>query len=161
MTNGERLKANLFLRLFSFFKIPLLGWVRPSLIEVNDTKTVLMIPLCRRTKNHLGVMYFGALAVGAEAAVAVRAVSEIQKSGQRVDFLFKDFSANFLKRAEGDVHFICEQGREVRDLIQKTLQTKERENQTFRSYAVVPSKNPNEVVAEFTVTLSVKARPKS
>lgn len=156
----DQIKATAFLRLFSFWKIPLLWWVRPSIIEMDERKTELKIPLGRRSQNHLGVMYFGALAMGAEAAVAVRAVQEIQKSGKRVDFLFKDFTANFMKRAEGDVHFISDQGIEVKDVIAKTIQSGERESKTFRSYAVVPSKDPNEIIAEFTVTLSAKYRPK-
>jgi acyl-coenzyme A thioesterase PaaI-like protein len=154
----DQFKATAFLRLFSFVKIPLLGWIRPTVMEMDEQRTVLKIPLNRRTKNHLGVMYFGAIAMGAEAAVAIRAVQEIQKSGQRVDFLFKDFTANFIKRCEGDVHFVCEQGSEVRDVISKTIQTGQRETKTFRSYAIVPSQDPKEIVAEFTVTLSAKAR---
>lgn len=161
MNKFEQIKATAFLRVFSFLKIPLLGWIRPRILEANDTTTVLMVPLSRRTKNHLNVMYFGALAMGAEAAVAVRAVSEIQKSGRRVDFLFKDFQADFLKRAEGDVHFICDQGLEVRALIEKAIATGERVTETFRSYAIVPSKDPQAVIGEFKVSLSVKARPKS
>lgn len=141
------------------WKIPLLAWVRPSIIEMNSATTEMKIKLGRRTQNHLGVMYFGALAMGAEAAVAVRAVHEIRQSGKRVDFLFKDFQAQFLKRAEGDVHFICDEGEGVRDVIAKTILSGERETKTFRSYAVVPSVNPKEIIAEFKVTLSAKYRP--
>jgi len=154
----DQFKATAFLRLFSFFKIPLLGWVRPTVIDFDDQRTVLEIKLGRRTKNHLGVMYFGALAMGAEAAVAVRAVQEIQKSGQRVDFLFKDFEAKFLKRAEGDVHFICDEGEQVRDVINATIRSRQRETKTFRSYAIVPSKSRDEIIGEFKVTLSAKAK---
>src|SRR5947209_683163 len=94
----SRTQKTIFLRLFSFWKIPLLGWIRPSVLESGD-RTILKVPLNRRTKNHLGVMYFGALAMGAEAAIAIKAVEAIHQSKQRVDFLFKDFQANFLKRA--------------------------------------------------------------
>ena len=154
----DQLKMTAFLRFFSFLKIPLLAWVRPSVVEMNDQVTILKLPLGRRTQNHLKVMYFGALAMGAEAAVALGAVTEIQKSGAKVDFIFKDFQANFLKRADGDVHFICEETAQVKALIQKALKTGVRENQTFRSFALVPSQSATEVVAEFKVTMSVKAR---
>lgn len=156
----ERLKANVLLRLFGIAKIPLLAWVRPRIIEMDDKTTILEVPLSRRTKNHLNVMYFGSLAMGAEAAVAIRAFNEIHKSGRRVDFIFKDFQANFLKRAEGDVQFICDQGPEVRDLVQLAIQTGERQTKTFRSFARVPSINPDEIVAEFKVTMSLKLRSK-
>ena len=101
----EKVKATAQIRLYAFLYIPLLWWVRPTLVENSEKNTILKIPLCRRTKNHLGVMYFGALAMGAEAAVAIRAIKVIQTSRRKVDFIFKDFHADFLKRAEGDVFF--------------------------------------------------------
>ena len=155
-----RFKNTFFLQLYAFFKIPLLAWVRPQVLENSAEKTVLKLRLGRRTKNHLNVMYFGALAMGAEACIALKAVQAIEKSGQQIDFIFKDFQAQFLKRAEADVHFTCDQGREVEALLQKAIASKERETQTFRSYATTPDKTGSEVVAEFKVTLSVKLRQK-
>ena len=157
---SETLKNTAFLRFYAFLKIPLLWWIQPTLIEVSDQRTVLKIPLSRRTKNHLGVMYFGGLAMGAEAAIAIKAVHAIHQSGKKVDFIFKDFQANFLKRAEGDVHFICEEGEQVQALVAKAIASGVRENQTFHSYALVPGKDAQAKVAEFAVTLSLKLRPK-
>lgn len=158
--NLELLKYNIFIRSFAFIKIPLLSSVKPKLIELTDEKTVLRLPLNRHNKNHLGVMYFGALCMGAEAAVGLKAAFAIHKKKKRVDFLFKDFKSDFKKRAEGDVHFICDEGRAVEALVDKCLVSGERETQTFRAYAVVPSIDPNEVVAEFSISLSMKYRPK-
>lgn len=154
----DRFKQTLFLRLYTFSNIPLIWWVQPSVVDVTANQTILKIPLTRRTRNHLKVMYFGALAIGAEVVVALKAVDAITKCGHKVDYIFKDFQANFNKRAEGDVHFICAEGEAVEALVAKCLQTGERESQTFHSYAIVPSKNPGEKVAEFSVTLSVKKR---
>ena len=75
-----------------------------------------------------------------------------------MDFVFKDFHAQFLKRAEGDAHFICDQGLEVEALIAKTIQSGARETQTFESYAIIPKISESEKVAVFSVTLSVKVR---
>lgn len=155
---SERFKNTLMVRLFAFWKIPLLWWVRPHLLEIGQKKVEMMIPLSRRSKNHLGAMYFGALAMGAEACVAIKAIRAIQQSKKKVDFIFKDFHADFLKRAEGDVHFICEQGLEVEALVEKCLLSGQRETQKFESYAIVPSKNPTEKVASFSISLSVKKR---
>ncbi len=161
MNRFERYKATLYVRLFTMMKLPLLAWVRPSVIQMDENTTVLKIPLARRTKNHLNVMYFGALAMGGEATVALPAVIAIRDTGNKVNFLFKDFQANFLRRAEGDVHFHCEESAQVRELINKALKSDDRFEHTFRSFAVVPSKDPNEVIAEFKVTMTVKARRKT
>ena len=79
MEETNLLKANLALRIFSFLKIPLLGYVRPRIRHMDEKTTILRVPLTRRSKNHLNVMYFGALAMGAEAAVAARAFEEIRR----------------------------------------------------------------------------------
>ncbi len=153
----NKIKMTAFLRLYAFAKIPLLSAIRPTLLEVSEKRVELKVPLSRFTKNHLGVMYFGALSMGAEAAVAIKAVHAIQKN-KNIDFIFKDFKADFLKRADGDVHFICDEGAAVLALVEKAAQSGVRENQTFHSYAVVPSKDPNLKIAEFAVTLSLKKR---
>ena len=61
----EALKQTAFVRLFALSKIPLLGWVYPTVIESTPQKLVIRIKLNRRTKNHLRTMYFGALCMGA------------------------------------------------------------------------------------------------
>lgn len=160
MSKLENLKNNLFLTMYAWTKIPLIGFCSPKIVEANDQRTVLKVPLKYRTKNHLGVMYFGALAIGSELCIAMLAVKKIQESGLRIDFLFKDYKANFLKRAEGDVHFICEEAQVVVDQINEAKNSSERINRTMTAYAIVPSVSTTEKVATFELTLSVKNREK-
>ncbi len=160
MSRLQNFKNNLFLSLYAWSKIPLIGFCSPRVIEVSDQKTVLKIPLGFRTKNHLGAMYFGALAVGSELCIALLAVKKIQQSGLKIDFLFKDYKAEFLKRAEGDVHFICDQAQVVVDQIKEAQNSSERINRTMTAYAIVPSLSETEKVATFELTLSVKNRTK-
>ena len=156
----QKWKNNLFLSVYAWTQIPLIGFTGPRVLESSNARTVLMVPLNYRTKNHLGAMYFGALAIGAELSIAMLAVKEIQESGLRIDFLFKDFKAEFLKRAEGHVHFICDQAQTVVDQINEAKTSEERINRTMKAYAIVPSKSETEHVAEFELTLSVKRRVK-
>jgi hypothetical protein len=160
MSKLQNLKENLFLSLYAWTKIPLIGFCMPRVIEASSARTVLKIPLGYRTKNHLGAMYFGALAIGSELSIAMLAVKLIQESGERIDFLFKDYKAEFLRRAEGDVHFICEEAQVVVDQINEAKNSTERINRTMTAYAIVPSVSPTEKVATFELTLSVKRREK-
>jgi hypothetical protein len=161
MTWLERFKMTCFVRFYTFLKIPLIWWIRPSVIELNSQRSILKIPLTRRTRNHLRSMYFGAMAIGAEVCVAMRAVKTIIDSKKPVDFVFKDFKIEFLKRAEGDVHFIFAETQAVEELTQKAIQSGERQSQTFHGYGIVPSLNPEEKILTFSVTLSLKLRQKS
>jgi acyl-coenzyme A thioesterase PaaI-like protein len=146
------------LRAFGFYKIPLLAFTWPKVVQLEKEKSVLKIPLTYRTKNHLNVMYFGALNIGAEVVIGLPVLQEIEAVGGNVDFLFKDFKANFLKRAESDVYFICDEGEAIRNLVHQAAETTERLNATFKCYATTPDKTGDEKVAEFELTLSVKKR---
>lgn len=96
--------------------------------------------------------------MGAELSIAFKAVETIQRKKLKVDFVFKDFHAEFLKRPQGDVHFICEEGLEVEKLIDKCIDSKQRETQEFTAFAIVPDKSREEKVAKFKLRLSVKIR---
>lgn len=156
----QSLKENVFLTLYAWTKIPLIGFCTPRVIESSKTRTVLSVPLNFRTKNHLGAMYFGALAIGSELSIAMLAVKLIQESGHKIDFLFKDYKAEFSRRAEGDVHFICDEAQAVVEQIEEASKSNERINRTMTAYAIVPSISATEKVATFELTLSVKKRQK-
>ncbi len=154
----SKIRETVVLRTFGFLKVPMLFYVGPVVQEMTDHHCVVKVPLTRRTKNHLNSMYFGALAVGAECAGGVIAMRYIQETGSKVSLIFKDFQAEFLKRAEGDVHFTCEQTKAVKDLVYRAMETGERQNMLLHIVATVPSKLGAEPVARFKLTLSLKRR---
>lgn len=145
-------------RLWALKNVFLLWFVKPSVLEVNESRCVVKIPLSWRTSNHLKSMYFGALCIGADVAGGLIAFHLAQKEKLNISFVFKDLKAEFLKRAEGDVHFTNEDGPIVQDIIRRTRETGERAEGTVRVIATVPSKLGNEAVARFELTLSVKKR---
>ncbi len=158
MSKLQNFKNNLFLTLYAWTKIPLIGFCGPRIIEASNQRTILEVPLGFRTKNHLGAMYFGALAIGSELCIAMLAVKKIKESGLKIDFIFKDYKAEFLKRAEGDVHFICDEAQVVVDQINLAKTSTERISRTMTAYAIVPSVSKTDKVATFELTLSVKNR---
>tara|TARA_Y100000590_G_C15645040_1_gene986495 strand:- start:486 stop:893 length:408 start_codon:yes stop_codon:yes gene_type:complete len=130
-------------------------YCRPKVISINNSYVELKIPLRRRTKNHLNSLYFGVFAVGSDLTAGALAMRSIKKSNQKISLVFKDFHANFKMRAEGDVHFYCNEGEKIDTLVKKTVSSGSRENETINIFAKVPSVS-NEIVAEFTETLSLK-----
>ena len=148
-------KLTWMLRLFGFSKVAMIAYCRPRVIFFDDTTLEIKIPLNRRTKNHINTMYFGALSVGADITGGFLALPPIQKSKRKIILVFKDFSAQFLKRAESDVHFICKDGLAVQNLIDTAIKTQERQNFKLKIIAKTP-KISNDIVAEFELTLSIK-----
>ena len=157
MMFSELTKANLYLKFFGFKKIPLLWFCRPKIIHLDSNSVEIKIPLRRRTKNHLGSMYFGALSVGADITGGFLAMLCIQNSKKKVALIFKDFKAEFLKRAEGDVHFQCTQGPDIVNLVEETISSGKRKNMVVYIDALVPSIS-KDIVAKFELTLSLKEK---
>jgi acyl-coenzyme A thioesterase PaaI-like protein len=156
MNRLKRIKETLKIRVFGFVKIPLIWLVSPSVIDVGVERTEIVIPLNRRTKNHLNSMYFGALAIGADLAGGVLFMNLMAEAGIKASFVFKDMSAQFLKRADGDVHFVSLSGKDVQALIKRVVESPERQETTVVITATVPKKYGEEPVAIFHLTLSVK-----
>lgn len=152
----HNLKETVLLRVFTFFKIPLISWLRPRVLRMDDRVCEITIPLDRRTHNHLGSMYFGALSTGADLAGGLIALQEIRKSGKKINFVFKSFQADFLKRATGNVHFTCNDVPFVKDLVLKASASHDRIEGDFDVIATVPTQFGDEPVARFKMTISMK-----
>lgn len=145
-------------RLWALKNVFLLWFVKPSVLEINERRCVVKIPLSWRTTNHLKSMYFGALCIGADVAGGLIAFHVARQRKLNISFVFKDMKAEFLKRAEGDVHFTNEDGAVIEEILRRTSETGERAEATVNVIATVPSKLGNEPVARFALTLSLKKR---
>jgi len=134
-------------------KFPMVGFLRPKLLELNDKSVKVKIPLSRRSKNHLNSMYFGALAVGADLAGGLQAFYFEEKMKLKLSFAFKRMKAEFIKRAESDVIFMGSQGSQIQDGIVKSKTTGERINIPLDITAI---NSADEKVAFFEMVISVK-----
>lgn len=121
----------------------------------SDTETTVYLPLKRKNKNHLGSMYFGALAMGAELSVALMAIKETRESSKNISFIFKDFKAEFLKRADAGTYFTCPEAAGVKALVKKAEAGSERVEQKFTGFAYTDKKTKDPVL-KYELTLSLK-----
>ncbi|WP_300665637.1 DUF4442 domain-containing protein [Fluviicola sp.] len=155
MSTSNLKKYGMMLRLMGIFKIPMIGYVKPRLIQMTDRDVLVRIKLRRRTKNHLKSMYFGALAVGADVTAGLHAFYFCDELNVRPSFAFKGMKAEFIKRAETDVEFSCTEGQVIREQVLKAIQTNERQNHWVK----VTAKDLNgEIVALFEMEISVKIK---
>lgn len=139
--------------LLGTFKIPMVGFIRPRLLELDDDSAKVRIRLKRRTKNHLGSMYFGALAVGADLAAGLHAFYYASQSTKRMSFAFKGVKGEFLMRAESHVTFVSNQGDLIKKTVERALESGERVNQEIEVLAI--DENGDEV-AKFQMMASIK-----
>jgi acyl-coenzyme A thioesterase PaaI-like protein len=151
MISLRKMRWKLFL--LGLVKIPIIGFVRPKLISINKDEIVISISLRRRTKNHLNSMYFGALAVGADVAAGILAYYHSEILQRKISLAFKGMNAEFLKRAESDIRFICAEGKRIETMLQTCVTSGERQNESVTVYAL---NNLGEQVAIFEMILSLK-----
>jgi hypothetical protein len=147
-------KLGRFIRTLSLFKVPLLGILRPKVLTLTTQEARVQLPHEFLTKNHVGSMYFGALAMGSELSIALRILDRMQREKAPVSFIFKDFTCEFVKRAEDDVQFITDEVEKIDSLIDQAIQSDERQNGTFKGYAV--SSRTQEKLMNYQLTISLK-----
>jgi len=149
-------KARRMMWLFSVFKVPMIGFVKPKLISIDSEKAVFKINLRRRTRNHLGSMYFGSLAIGADLAGGFHAFYLSNKMNKKISLVFKNFEAEFIKRPDSDVYFVSDSGKLVQKMIDETIISKERVTQSIAIDAYTNYFANPEKVAMFKLGLSLK-----
>ena len=153
-------KANWGLKLFAWRYIPLIGFCSPNIVRMDSKTLEVTMPHGWRTKNHLGSIYFGALAIGADLAGAFLVFSKAKARGVNANFAFKDVQGNFIKRPEARVHFTSHDGDVIDAMIDQSLATGERINKPVSVVVTCPTLYGDEAMATFTLTLSVKAKQK-
>src|ERR1035441_9882884 len=104
----DRFKQTWGMRLFGWLKIPLLASVHPTGVELSETRCVVRIPLRRWTRNHLGSMYFGALAIGAYCTGGLLPMSQITRSRSKIPLTFKSFQATFPNSPESHAQSVSD-----------------------------------------------------
>lgn len=150
------MRFKFFLWYFSHIKVPLIGYLKPKLMLLSDAEIVVKLPLCRRSKNHLSSMYFGALAVGADLAGGFHGLYHAKRAKTQVSLAFKSFQAQFLKRPESDVYFVCTQGHDIHTMIIDSKRMAKRINRPIQVKAYVNYFQTPEEVAHFILELSLK-----
>lgn len=145
-----------FMWSFGRFKVPLIGYLKPHLMSLTNNEIVIKLRLNRRSKNHLHSMYFGALAVGADLAGGLHAFYHAEQEKVRLSLAFKSFQAQFLRRPESDVYFVCTMGERVKEMIIDSQKNAQRVNKLLEVTAYTNYQHQPEVVAHFTLELSLK-----
>ncbi len=153
----ENYSPDMRLKLFGLTQVPLLFMVQPKVVKIDANGCEVRINLNFVTKNHLSSMYFGAQSMGADIVVGLLAFEMAREhTGVKVVPIFKDFNATFLKRAEGDLLFVCSAGAQVARMVDVAVNTGERVTEQVSAEARLVE--TGEVVSRFTLGLSVKAK---
>ena len=136
----------------------MLLFLTPRVEALDGSGCTVRIPFGWRSRNHVGSKYLGALCAGADLAAALPAASLIWGERLPVVPVFAALQAEFLKRADGDVLFTCDDGPAVTAAVRQADESGERVTLPVKVICTVPDRYGDEVVARFTLGLSLKRR---
>lgn len=161
ITKSDLKRANRLLRLIGLFKIRMIGYARPIIIELTDSRVVIRLKLNRRNKNHYNTMYLGALAIGADLASGFLAFYLAHVNKIKTSLLFKSYKSEFLRRPDGDVYFVAATDDRIQQMIRAAVSKSERVTETIPVEAYVNYTTEPILVAKFELELSIKKSKES
>jgi len=95
--------------------LPITSGMGLRIVALNDDEARVEMPLKRKTRNHVGGVYLGALLIVAEVTMALYVMRRFRPSGYRV--LIKGVTSENTAQARGRVSARCRPESETRDAL--------------------------------------------
>ena len=99
--------------------IPLAGGMGMKVEKLDDQSAVMRLPLKRRTRNHVGSIYFGAMATAAEITMGLYVFRRYVPGPYGVLVTRAEF--DFMAKAKTDVRATCAPGPELFERVDAAL----------------------------------------
>jgi hypothetical protein len=144
-------------RLFLFTKLPAAYFAGVRVREVGEEHCVVTVPYKWLSQNPFRSTYFACLSMAAEMSTGALAMAHIYKLDPPVSMLVVKVESDYFKKATGRTWFTCEDGALFRKTIEDTIASGEAKTMKARS---IGKNKEGEVVAEFVITWSFKAKNK-
>lgn len=154
----QKLLANLNspwkMRFFFLQKLPSLWIWGVRVKSVTPGRAEVTIPFNWRSQNPFRSTYFAALAGAAELSTGSLGLVAIAGRG-KISMLVVKFEAQYFKKADGTVTFMCEDGEAIVAVIDRAIATGEGQQITAISTGRLPN---GEVACRMHITWSFKAK---
>ncbi len=144
-------------RMFLFTKLPAAFFAGVRVREIDEQRCMVTVPYKWLSQNPFRSTYFACLSMAAEMSTGALAMAHLYKINPPVSMLVVKVESEYFKKATGRTSFVCEDGQLFDKAIEETIATGEA--RTVRTGSVGKNKE-GEVVAEFFITWSLKAKSK-
>lgn len=150
------MKHPLKFRMFLFSKLPSAFFSGVRIREIDEKSCRVTVPYKWFSQNPFRSTYFACLSMAAEMSTGVLAMAHLYKSNPPVSMLVVKVESAYFKKATDRTSFTCSDGPLFQLAIAESIQTGEA--RTVQSKSTGTNKD-GEVVAEFLITWSFKAKP--
>ena len=144
-------------RMFLLTKLPSAYFSGIRVKELNENRCVVTVPFKWFSQNPFRSTYFACLSMAAEMSTGALAMAYLYKRDPAVSMLVVKTEGEYFKKAVGKTTFICEDGLLINQTIEESVATGE--GKTVR-VKTIGKNNEGEIVAEFFITWSFKAKKK-
>ena len=154
----EVLKHPFKFRVFLFMKLPSAFFAGVRVRDIDEKHCVVSVPYKWFSQNPFRSTYFACLSMAAEMSTGALAMAHLHKRNPAVSMLVVKVDSEYFKKATGRTSFVCNDGEGMLHAIEESIATGE--GRVFRAKST--GKNlAGEIVAEFYITWSFKAKPSS
>lgn len=143
-------------RMFLLAKLPAAFFSGVSIKELDEKHCTTAVPFKWLTQNPFKSTYFASLSMAAELSTGVLGMMHIYKRQPAVSMLVVKVEANYFKKATGKTFFTCRDGEQMKKMIEESIVTGEPRTIIAKSVGINESA---EIIAEFFITWSFKAKP--
>ncbi len=142
-------------RFFLFQQLPAAFFAGLRMKHFDANSCTVMIKYSLFSKNPFKSVYFAVEAMAAEMCSGMLAFGQVYQRNPKISMLVVKLEVNFLKKATGTILFTCEDGAAIQAVINESIATGEGKTITTSSKG---KNSANEIVAEFLITWSFKAK---
>ena len=107
------------------FNLPLAYISGMRVKSITETKAVVRIKHQWLNQNPFKSMFWAAQGMAAEMSTGVLVMQEIKKSNRTVSMLVTRQESEFFKKATGKILFTCSGGKQIKEAIEKSIETNE------------------------------------
>ncbi len=143
------------LNTFMFFKLPSAFWSGVRVKSITKEECVVTVKHRWFNQNPFKSMYFAVQAMAAEFTTGALVMYQIKESGANISMLVANNKGAFTKKATGRIAFTCRQGNDIKETIQKAIETKEGQTIWVTSIGV---NEKGEQVSEMLFEWTIKVR---
>lgn len=151
------MKHSLKFRMFLLFKLPSAFFAGVRLRDIDANYSQVTVPYKWFSQNPFKSTYFACLAMAAEMSTGVLGLMQLHNRTPAVSMLVVKLEAAYFKKATNRTNFVCEDGELIQKTVDEAIATGEAKSVRAKS---VGTNKEGEVVAEFYITWSFKAKSK-
>ncbi len=145
-------------RMFLLSKLPSAFFAGVRVREADEKSCVVTVPFKWFSQNPFRSTYFACLSMAAEMSTGALAMAYLYKRKPPVSMLVVKVESEYFKKATGRTSFMCEDGDLFRKAVEESIASGEARMVKARS---VGTNKEGEIVAEFFITWSFKAKQKN